>query len=82
MSSDGTRPNDVDWSVATFEGNRLRELQRFRTLSFREKMKEVEGLGEVASHLARRRVANGLPVYGPHGVLRDTQEDGGLCDVG
>ena len=52
-----------DWSLATWEGNRRRQHQDFRALPFREKLKVLEELGEVARFFAERRKARGLPVH-------------------
>jgi hypothetical protein len=52
----------VDWSLATWEGNRRRQHQDFLALSFREKLRIIEQLGEVADAFAERRRARGLPV--------------------
>ncbi len=52
----------VDWSVATWEGNRRQQHREFLALSFREKLKVIEQLGEVAAFFAERRRARGLPV--------------------
>lgn len=49
--------DSVDWSVTTFEGNRLRQHQEFMRLSFREKLLVIERLGELTPlfESARRR---------------------------
>jgi len=52
----------TDWSVTTWEGNRLRQHQEFMALSFREKLAVVEQLGETAAFFAERRRARGQPV--------------------
>lgn len=41
-------PEHIDWSLTTFEGNRLRQHQEFMRLSFREKLFAIQRLGEVA----------------------------------
>lgn len=45
----------ADWSAATFEGNRLRQLREFQALSLREKIERIEEMAEVAAHFAARR---------------------------
>ena len=50
-------PDSVDWSVTTFEGNRLRQHQEFMRLSFRDKLLVIERLCELTPRFesARRR---------------------------
>lgn len=48
-----------DWSRATSEGNRRRQHEAFRALSFREKLARVEEMAEVVAHFAARRQARG-----------------------
>lgn len=43
--------DDIDWSLTTFEGNRLRQHREFLALSFREKMQWIENRGRTAAHL-------------------------------
>jgi hypothetical protein len=43
--------DDIDWSLTTFEGNRIRQHREFLALSFREKMQWIEDLGRTAAHL-------------------------------
>lgn len=52
----------ADWSVTTWEGNRLRQHREFLALSFREKLEVVERLGETAAFFAARRRARGQSV--------------------
>jgi hypothetical protein len=52
----------IDWSMTTWEGNRLRQHREFRALSFREKMEAIERLGEVEAFFAERRRTRGMPV--------------------
>ena len=49
--------DSVDWSVTTFEGNRLRQHQEFMRLSFRDKLLVIERLCELTPlfESARRR---------------------------
>ncbi len=47
--------DEVDWSLATFEGIRRRHRERFAALSFREKVLVVEQLAEVTEHFALGR---------------------------
>jgi len=69
----------VDWNLATWEGNRRRQHQDFLALSFREKLRIIEQLGEVADVFAACRRARGLPVsdrirIGPHDEGRRLRE--------
>lgn len=52
----------IDWSVTTWEGNRLRQHREFRALSFREKMEVIERLGDVEALFVEKRRNRGLPV--------------------
>ena len=47
--------DEIDWSLTTWEGNRRRQHEEFRALSFREKVAVIEQLGEVEELLAKRR---------------------------
>lgn len=49
--------DSVDWSVTTFEGNRLRQHREFMQLSFRDKLLVIERLCELTPlfESARRR---------------------------
>ncbi|MSR06794.1 MAG: hypothetical protein EXR93_07005 [Gemmatimonadetes bacterium] len=51
-----------DWSLATWEGNRRQQHREFLVLSFREKVKVVEHLADVARFFAARRRVRGLAV--------------------
>lgn len=53
----------VDWSLTSWDGNRLRQHREFLALSFREKLEVMEELSEVAAFFAERRRARGLPVW-------------------
>lgn len=45
----------IDWRVTTFAGNRQRQHQDFRALSFREKLAALEDFGEVSAFFASRK---------------------------
>jgi hypothetical protein len=48
----GRRVSDeIDWSVTTWDGNRLRQHREFLALPFREKMRWLEDLAQVAERL-------------------------------
>lgn len=52
-------PEPIDWGRTTFEGNRVRQHQAFRALSFREKLARLEQMSEVARCFAAKNGANG-----------------------
>jgi hypothetical protein len=59
--------NPSAWKSVTWDGNRAAQHQEFRSLSFREKLLEIERMDEVAEFFEARRLELGLPV-------RDTEE--------
>jgi hypothetical protein len=48
---------EIDWSLTTFEGNRCRQHQEFRALSFRDKLIRIEQMGIVVAHFQSLRAA-------------------------
>ena len=58
-------PEPIDWSLTTFEGNRRRQHEAFRALSFREKLLRLEQMSEVAQIFVadklRRRGSSARP---------------------
>jgi len=44
-------PEPVDWSLASFDGNRRAQHAEFFALSFREKLERLEQMAEVARRL-------------------------------
>jgi hypothetical protein len=51
---------EPDWTLATWEGNRLAQHRAFQALSFRDKVRAIENLGEVTEffvHRAKARAA-------------------------
>ena len=50
-------PELPDWSTTSWEGNRLRQHREFLALPFREKLRRLEQMAEVAALLAARRRA-------------------------
>ena len=50
-----TKPERRDWHLTTWEGNRRRQHEEFRRLSFREKLAVIEQLGEVSAFFAAKR---------------------------
>ncbi len=47
----------LDWSHTTFEGNRLRQREAFRALSFLEKLTRIEQMNEIARYFAAKHGA-------------------------
>lgn len=41
-------PDEVDWSVTTWQGNRLRQHREFLALPLRDKLRMIEQMAEVA----------------------------------
>jgi hypothetical protein len=50
-----TDPEKIDWALTTREGNRRRQREEFKALSFREKIETLERMSEVAARFARLR---------------------------
>jgi hypothetical protein len=48
-------PDDIDWSLTTWEGSRRAQLRHALTLTLRERMEAVEGLADVARRLQEMR---------------------------
>jgi len=44
-----------DWGATSWEGNRLRQNREYLALPFREKMRRLEQMAEVAEFFAARR---------------------------
>ena len=53
---------DTSWPSATWDGNRHLQHQAFMALSFREKIQEIERMGEVLALFESRRAKAGPPV--------------------
>lgn len=55
----------IDWSLTTWEGNRLRQHREFQALPFREKLLRLEQRGEMSrwwlDRAQARRVREGPP---------------------
>lgn len=46
--------DETDWTLATYAGNRRRQHEEFRALTFREKLAVIEELENIARHFSRR----------------------------
>ncbi len=55
-------PDNIDWTLATHDGNRRRQHEEFRALSFRDKLMRIEELGEVVAYFESRRIARAARV--------------------
>ena len=60
-------PEDIDWTLTTFDGNRRRQHREFRALPLREKLLRIEEMGEVAAFFGARRAAREGVVGGEGG---------------
>jgi hypothetical protein len=58
-------PDQPDWTLATWAGNRLSQHREFQALPFRDKLRVVENLGEVTEFFARRARARAAAVKEP-----------------
>lgn len=47
--------DDIDWSVATWEGSRRASIRQWLRLTVRERFEAVEEAGEFARYMAARR---------------------------
>jgi hypothetical protein len=60
----------IDWSLTTWEGNRLRQHREFLALPFLEKMRWLEDLARTAERLRQLPVdtdpVDNVPPEGPH----------------
>ena len=48
-------PDNIDWSLTSWEGSRRAQLRRWRTLSLRQKLLALEQMTEIAEHFGRMR---------------------------
>ena len=48
-------PDDIDWSLTSWEGSRRAQLRRWRALSLRQKLLALEEMTEIAEHFGRMR---------------------------
>ena len=51
-----------DWTLATWAGNRLAQHREFQALTFREKLRTIEQLGEVTEFFAGRAMLRAVAV--------------------
>ena len=48
-------PDDIDWSLTTWEGARREQLRRTAALTLRERMQSLEDMAEVAQRFREMR---------------------------
>lgn len=48
-------PDQIDWSLTSWEGSRRAQLRRWRALSLRQKLLALEEMTEIAEHFGRMR---------------------------
>ena len=48
-------PDDIDWSLTTWEGSRREQLRRALSLTLRERLQAVEDMAEVAERFREMR---------------------------
>lgn len=48
-------PDDIDWSLTTWEGNRRAQLRHALTLTVRERLQALDAMSELAEHFRRMR---------------------------
>ena len=65
-------PEEVDWSVTSFDGNRRRQFEEFAALPFREKLDRIEQMGRLVERFGAER-PGGLPPTGPSPSSNDTE---------
>lgn len=48
-------PDNIDWTLTTWEGSRREQLRRWRTLTLRERLQALEDMTELTEHFRRMR---------------------------
>lgn len=73
-------PDDIDWSLTTWEGTRREQLRRAAALTLRERMQSLEDMAEVAERFrrmretAQSRPTPAAPAAAPEGERRVAQQ--------
>ncbi len=62
---------EPDWTLAMWEGNRLARHRAFQALSFSEKVRVIEDLGEVTEFFAHRAKMRAAAVKEAERTYRD-----------
>jgi hypothetical protein len=69
-------PEEIDWSVTTWEGHRRQQHREYLALSLREKIENLEQLAEVAAAFGQRIAgARGRPKSDSPGADLDATSD-------
>jgi CRISPR-associated protein Csx17 len=68
-------PDEIDWSLTTWEGSRRAQLRRALTLTVRERLEALAGMEEVAERFRQMRKL-GLFKANASGTLRPDREAG------
>ncbi len=61
----GKEEPDIDWSLSTWKGSRLRQHREFQALPFRRKLEVIEELDDLARQFQEQRKSRGLPYIDP-----------------
>lgn len=48
-------PDNIDWSLTSWEGSRRAQLRRWCTLSLRQKLLALQEMNEISEHFERMR---------------------------
>lgn len=48
-------PDEIDWSLTSWDGSRRAQLRRWRALSLRQRLLALEEMTEIAEHFGRMR---------------------------
>jgi len=60
------QPDDIDWSLTTWEGSRREQLRRWSKLAFDEILKAQEEMADLARATIEWRRRQGLPFIDPY----------------
>ena len=70
MPEEPDKPDDIDWSLTTWEGSRREQLRRWSELTFDEILEAQEEMAELAENLADS------PLREPQAPARVAEESG------
>ncbi len=62
-------PNDIDWSLTSWEGSRREQLRRWRLLSLRQRLLALEQMSEIAECFGRMRESRKVRARVPQGKI-------------
>ena len=66
----GEIPDNIDWSLTSWEGSRRAQLRRWRALNLRQKLLALEEMTEIAEHFGWMRETGKL--RGPAASKKNT----------